>query len=423
MAVRTAPSLANADWLVRPQTQAVFAALSQDGHEARAVGGAVRNTLLGLPVKEVDLATTAAPEVVMELAARAGLKAVPTGLAHGTVTIIAEHLPYETTTLRRDVETYGRKAKVAFTDDWALDARRRDFTINALYAGADGTLFDPLGGLADIEQRRVRFIGDARERIREDYLRILRFFRFNADYAAPPYDAGGLAACVSEREGLSHLSPERVHAELLRLLAAGGAAQALWTMFDYGLLVDVLGGVPYLPRFERLIALEAALGREPDAMLRLAALTVAVEEDAERLRDRFRLSNAERGRLARAAGFAVLAHRPRPKGTLDEQEAKAALYRLGRDSFADQVLLAWAESAGADEAAWRDLYGLPERWTAPQFPLRGQDLMDLGVAAGPHVGELLQRLETDWVAGDFRLDRDGLLAAARKLIRQQGGRG
>lgn len=423
MVVRTAPSLADADWLAWPQTQAVFAALSQDGHEARAVGGAVRNTLLGLPVKEIDLATTAAPEVAMGLAKRAGLKAVPTGIDHGTVTIIAEHQPFETTTLRTDVETYGRKAKVAFTDDWTQDARRRDFTINALYAGADGTLFDPLGGLADIEQRRVRFIGDARERIREDFLRILRFFRFNAVYAAPPYDADGLAACVSEREGLSHLSPERVHTELLRLLAAGGAAPSLWAMFDYGLLVDVLGGVPYLPRCERLIALEAALGREPDALLRLAALTVAVAEDAGWLRDRFRLSNAEHARLVRAADYAVLIHRLRPNGAIDEHEAKAALYRLGRDAFADQVLIAWAESAAPDDAAWRDLYGLPERWTAPEFPLRGQDLMDLGVAMGPHVGELLHRLEADWIAGDFRLDRDGLLAAARKLIRQQSGRG
>jgi poly(A) polymerase len=253
------PSISHAEWLHWPQTRAVFAALSPEGVATRAVGGAVRDALIGRAAREVDLATTAPPKQVMALAARAGLKAIPTGIDHGTVTVVADGTRFEVTTLRRDVETFGRHARVAFTDDWAQDAGRRDFTINALYAGVDGEVFDPLGGMADIEARRVRFIGDPVARIREDYLRILRFFRFSADYGRPPYDAAALAACTRERAGMSRLSPERVRAEILRLLGLGGAGAALWAMFDHGLLVDVLGGVPYLTRFERLAAIESAI--------------------------------------------------------------------------------------------------------------------------------------------------------------------
>src|SRR5581483_10750916 len=200
------PSLAGADWLVRPETQAVFRALAARGHAARAVGGAVRNALLGRPVIDIDIATPARPEEVMEAARAAGLAAVPTGIAHGTVTVLAAHVPHEVTTLRRDVETHGRHATVAFTDDWEADARRRDFTINALYCSGEGEVFDPLGAYPDLASRRVRFIGDAHERIREDYLRILRFFRLTAEYGEGPPAPEGLAACVAEREGLGRLS-------------------------------------------------------------------------------------------------------------------------------------------------------------------------------------------------------------------------
>jgi poly(A) polymerase len=200
------PSLKDAEWLKRPETKRVFAALSADGVETRAVGGAVRNTLLGLPVTEIDLATTALPEQVMALARKAGLKAIPTGIEHGTVTVVVDGAPFEVTTLRRDVETYGRHATVAFTEDWEEDARRRDFTLNALYAGSDGTVFDPLGGYADLVAGRVRFIGEAEARIKEDYLRILRFFRFNAYYGKGPLDPEGLQASVRLRAGLDQLS-------------------------------------------------------------------------------------------------------------------------------------------------------------------------------------------------------------------------
>ncbi|MGE3529012.1 MAG: CCA tRNA nucleotidyltransferase, partial [Methyloceanibacter sp.] len=291
------PSLKGAPWLERPETALVFAALAGPGIETRAVGGAVRNTLLGLPVKEVDLATTALPQQVMTLAAGAGLKAVPTGIEHGTVTIIAGGVSFEVTTLRRDVETFGRHATVAFTDNWEEDARRRDFTLNALYAASDGTLFDPIGGYDDVLSGRVRFIGAAEERIKEDYLRILRFFRFNAYYGKGPLDADGLRACVRLRGGMAQLSAERIAGEMRRILEAPEAMGAVEALFDYGLLTDILGGAPRLERLRRLVAIEAALGREPVPAMRLAALAVFVVEDVERLAERLRLSNAEQGVL------------------------------------------------------------------------------------------------------------------------------
>src|SRR5581483_12159264 len=262
------PSLRDTDWLKRPQVVRVFQALSKNGAAIRAVGGAVRNSLLGLPVAEIDLATTALPERVMALARSADLKAVPTGIEHGTVTVVADGMPFEVTTLRRDVETYGRHAKIAFTEDWEEDARRRDFTLNALYADRDGTVFDPLGGYADLVAGRVRFIGKPEDRIKEDYLRILRFFRFNAYYGKGPLDPEGLAACVRLRVGLTQLSAERIAGELRRILVAPGAVRAVRALFDYGLLTDVLGGAPRMMRFERLVAVEEALGLAPDPALR-----------------------------------------------------------------------------------------------------------------------------------------------------------
>ena len=401
------PSLKDADWLKRPETRAVFAALSVDGAETRAVGGAVRNALLGLPVSEIDLATTAVPEKVMALAEKAGLKPVPTGIDHGTVTIIASGVPFEVTTLRCDVKTFGRRANVAFTTSWEEDARRRDFTLNALYADRDGNVFDPLGGLADLLAGRVRFIGDAEDRIREDYLRILRFFRVHAYYGKGRMDPDGLHAAVKLRAGLDVLSPERVGAELKRLLVAPNAAAAVEALYDYGLLTLLLGGVPLLGRFERLIALEAALGLAPDASLRLAALAVFVEEDAERLTHRLRLSNAEQTVLLLAAKLRPGIHAP------SDAEAKERLYRLGVEAYRAFVLLAWAASgASPDDAAWRRAFTLPSRWQAPAFPLRGADMVALGLK-GPEIGETLRRLERDWIAAGFALSRDALLAKVR----------
>jgi poly(A) polymerase len=405
------PLLKGAEWLTRPETVRVFDALAAPGVETRAVGGAVRDALLGLEVTDVDLATTATPDKVMALARKAGLKAVPTGVEHGTVTLVAQGVPFEVTTLRRDVETFGRHATVSFTEDWEEDAKRRDFTLNALYAGREGEVFDPLGGYADLEAGRVRFIGNAEDRIKEDYLRILRFFRLNAYYGRGPLDQEGLSASIRLRAGLGQLSGERVGAEMRRLLVAPQAMRAIEALYDYGLLTQLLGVVPRLERLAALIALETALGLQPEAMLRLAALAVFVQEDTARLAARLRLSNADQATLAFGGSETV------EPGLPEEEAAKRALYRLGADRFRSLVLLAWAESgASADDQDWRDAYTLPERWQAPVFPLRGADIMACDVK-GPEIGEILRLLERDWIEQGFTASREELLARAAELSR------
>lgn len=409
--VAAPPSLKDAEWLKRPETAMVFEALSGGGVETRAVGGAVRDALLGRAVTEVDLATTAVPEKVMALARKAGLKAIPTGIEHGTVTVVANGTAFEVTTLRRDVETFGRHAKVAFTEDWEEDARRRDFTLNALYADRDGNVSDPLGGYADLMQGRVRFIGNEADRIREDYLRILRFFRFNAYYGKGALDPDGLRASVAARAGLAQLSAERVAAELRRLLVAPAAMRAFEALFDCGLLADLLGGVPRLERLARLVAIDAALELPPSAPLRLAALAVFVREDAARLAQRLRLSNAEQAMLSLGAEEAVDPQLP------DDAAAKRMLYRLGPGDYRAQMLLAWAGAgASTDDARWRQAYALPDRWQAPVFPVRGTDIARPGLE-GPEIGRILRRLERAWIESGFSASRADLLARAAELSR------
>ncbi len=290
-----------------PLTRALEA-LNGGGEETRLVGGAVRDLALGEPAVDFDLATTATPDEVIRRAREAGFRVALTGVTHGTVTIIVDGRPLETTTLREDVETDGRWAKVAFGRDFAADARRRDFTINALSLSADGTVHDTVGGLEDLRAGRVRFIGDAEARIREDYLRILRFFRFSARFSASGLDREGLSAAIRSREGLTRLSRERVRAELMKLLAAPRASEVVQTMGETGFLEPLLGGVAYPRRLSRLIAIEAERGLDGDALLRLIALGVAIPEDAERLRDRLRLANAEADRLKSAAAALIGLH-------------------------------------------------------------------------------------------------------------------
>ena len=408
---RPLPSLAGADWLMRRETQAVFAALAAGGFAARAVGGAVRNALLGRPVVDIDIATPARPEQVIAAARAAGLAAVPTGIAHGTVTVIAAHVAHEVTTLRQDVETYGRHATVAFTDDWEADARRRDFTINALYCSADGEVFDPLGAQADLAARCVRFIGEGRQRIREDYLRILRFFRLTAEYGEGPPDTQGLAACVAEREGLARLSGERVRQEMFRLLAAPRGPELARAMLDYGLIVLVLPAAPRPGLLARVAAVEAVQNRAADAILRLAALAVELPEDAERMRERLRLSNEEHASLLRATQ-----RTPDIGPASAEHAAKAYLYANGAEGYRERILMAWARSEDAPaHPAWRDRYALAERWQPPRFPLGGADIVALGVAPGPRVGELLRVLEAWWIAGDFAADETMLRAELQRV--------
>ena len=409
---KTSPrTVAGAPWLSWPGTVRIFEALAARDHKVRAVGGAVRDTLLDRPVQDVDFATDASPETVMELGRAAGLKAVPTGIDHGTVTLVVDHHAFEVTTLREDVETFGRHATVSFTDDWAADASRRDFTINALYADGDGTLFDPLGAIADIQKRRVRFIGDARARVQEDYLRILRFFRFNADLMTDRFDADGLSACVRERNGLRGLSGERVAGELMRLLRAGGAVIALWKMFDHGLLADVLRGVPNMVRFERLAAIETALGREPDALLRLGGLNVLVAEDATRLAAILRLSNAERDRLV------AFARMPDVAASANDAALCRLVYAFGTIGAGDAVLKSWAASdAQPSSEAWHACTARVSAMPVPEFPLQGADLVGLGAKQGPGIGDVLKLLEAQWLESGCTETKRTLLAAAKALL-------
>jgi poly(A) polymerase len=398
--------------LLRGPVARLLAALDRDGEEARIVGGAVRNALLDMTVHEIDVATTAVPDEVLRRVAAAGWKAVPTGLEHGTITVLIDGKPFEVTTLRRDVETYGRRAKVVFGRDWVADAERRDFTINALSLSQDGTVHDYVGGLADLAARRVRFIGDPAQRIAEDTLRILRFFRFHAWYGAGAPDAEALDACIRGRAGIETLSRERVRNELLKLLLAPRATPTLAIMAETGLLGSVLGGVALLASFENMVKIEAAMRLEADAMRRLGALGVAIMEDGERLSQTLRLSNAETERLIALDGWW------RVTPAAGEKSARALLYQVGPQHFSDRVLVAWSRSgAGVADFAWRGLACLPETWTAPAFALKAGDFIRRGVAAGPALGAALRAAEEAWIAADFPTDHAAVELIADRTAR------
>jgi tRNA nucleotidyltransferase/poly(A) polymerase len=395
--------LEDAPWLKSGPTARVLELLDGDGEEARVVGGAVRNALLKLPIGDIDIATTALPAEVIRRAKLAGIKCVPTGIEHGTVTLVMEAQPFEVTTLREDTETFGRKAKVAFGRDWVADAQRRDFTINGLSVDAAGVVHDHVGGVEDIAARRVRFIGDPKARIAEDYLRILRFFRIHAAYGAGEPDQTGYLACIGARAGLATLSAERMRMEMLKLMIAQGAAGAVTAMADGGLLLLILGGVTYAGPFAAMISAERSLGLEPDPVRRLGALAVAVTEDARRVAMRLRLSNSETKALD------SMGHRWWRLAGMDEATARRRLYRLGENSYRDRLLLAWARAGDlAGSAAWRELASLPERWRAPKFPLKAADFIARGVAEGPALGQVLALAEGAWLAADFPLDQAAL---------------
>ena len=389
------------EWLTSKPLAKVFAAFQAANSEVRAVGGAVRNSLIGRPVIDVDLATTATPDAVIRLANDAGLKVVPTGLDHGTVTLVTDRASFEVTTLRRDVETDGRHAVVAFTTSWEEDARRRDFTINALYCDANGTVYDPIGGLADLRRRRVRFIGDAEARIREDYLRILRFFRFSAEYGNGHLDAEGLRASIALKEGLSRLAAERIGSELMKLLAAPCAAEVVKPMHHGGILGLVVPGRADPDCLARLQAIEAGLGQPPDAIAGLAALAISGPAETSAIAERLRLSNAEAAALETAGDV-----NPDLDPALSDATARAALYRLGQDAFRRAVRVAWARSkASPTDNAWRRLALLADRWCPPTMPFTGGDVVALGVPPGPAVGRVLKAFEAWWLAKDFPVDR------------------
>jgi tRNA nucleotidyltransferase/poly(A) polymerase len=403
--------LDNAPWLTSGPTARVLELLGGEAEEARVVGGAVRNALLNVPIGDVDIATTAVPDEVIRRAKVAGIKSVPTGIEHGTVTLVVDAHPFEVTTLREDTETFGRKAKVAFGRDWARDAQRRDFTINGLSVDAEGVVHDHVGGLEDIAARRVRFIGDPHTRIAEDYLRILRFFRIHAAYGAGEPDRAGYLACIAARAGLATLSAERVRMEMLKLMVAGGAADAATAMADGGLLQRIVGGVAYLGPFAAMISVERVLGLAPDPVRRLAALAVAVTEDAKRVASRLRLTNNE------ARALDSMGHRWWRLAGMDEATARRRLYRLGVDRYRDRLLLAWARAgANTNSESWRELATLPARWSAPKFPLKAADFIARGVADGPSLGQVLALAEDAWLAADFPLDDAALNAIANQSL-------
>lgn len=395
-------------------------ALDGRGEETRVVGGAVRDLVLGLDVADYDLATTATPDEVMRRAEAAGFKVAPTGLAHGTVTVIVEGTPFETTTLREDIEPDGRWTKVRFGRDFVRDALRRDFTINALSLSRDGAVHDYAGGLADLAARRVRFIGEARQRIREDYLRALRFFRFSAAYGQGPLDEEGFRAAIEEREGLTRLSRERIGAELFKLLKAARAAEIVTALCDCGLLIPLLAAAPDPARHARLAEIEKARGAAPDALLRLAALLVRVEEDADRLRERLRLSNADHERLASAARALERLHGlAAPPST---GELRAWLFAHGRTTALDALALAQADSgAPPDDARFLSAARFLADTPQPALPFSGADILARGIASGHQVGATLKALQARWIRAGFPHEPEKLAALLEEAVREARG--
>ena len=395
-------------------TLAVMSALRSDEDRARFVGGAVRNALLGVPVSDLDIATQFTPDEVMRRLAAANLRAVATGIEHGTITAIADGTAFEVTSLRRDVETFGRRAVVAFTTDWKEDALRRDFTINALYATPDGTLFDYFSGLEDIAARRVRFIGDASLRIREDYLRILRFFRFHAWYGRRAPDAAGISACVAEKHGAKLLSGERVQKELLLLLRAQNPVSVLTLMQSNGILEEFLPGKLQIQRLGCLIGIERDIGAAPDALIRLAALLPGSAAQARGIAQALRLSNEARDRIVAAAE-----KDERISASMPPSLVKELLYRSGFERFRDQLLLNWALScATPTDSNWRATFALMQSWKIPELPIDGNDVMALGIPEGPEIGVRLSEVEQWWIEQDFAAGRLELLEKLRDAVRK-----
>ena len=396
---------AETGWLHTREVRAVFAALDAvRAGGSRFVGGCVRNTLMGRAVDDIDIATQLAPDETLKALEAAGLRAIPTGIEHGTVTAVVGSVPFEITSLRRDVETDGRRAVVVFTQDWAEDAERRDFRLNAIYADVDGKLYDPTGGgIKDAATGRVIFIGDADERLREDYLRILRFFRFNAWYGAE-IDADGLAACARQKDGLGQIAAERIWKELKKLLGAPEPQRAVEAMRTAGVLERVLPEASGVDGLHDLGLVEQLVGGAVDPMVRLMALLVPDAGQVMAVAERLRLSNAEAERLSQWAA----ADLPEIDG-LKASVLRAALYRYGREAMMDRFVL-----SGQDV---RDVLAACRIWKRPVFPLKGTDLVGQGMTPGPAMGETLRALEDWWIAGDFAADKAELLEELERRLK------
>lgn len=406
--------LAPQPWMTAPETVAVLDALERAGAEVRFIGGCVRDALLDRTVNDVDLATDALPEAVVAALEAAGIKAVPTGLQHGTITAVSSHRPFEITTLRHDVETDGRHATVAFTDDWEADAARRDFTINALSMSRDGTLHDPFDGDRDLRDGVVRFVGDPRQRIEEDVLRLLRFFRFHAHYATGDFDGPSLAACRALASRVPRLSVERVWSETKKLLGAPDPAPVVRTMVEIGALSSVLPDPIGVDRLDRLVQVEQkAAVRRPDiagdAIRRVGALLPPDEKSAGEAARHLKVSTVERTRLIAMAG--AVSH---PPDMASDQALRRLRHRLSKETMVDLALVLWAESGNEEPSA--AAIDIALSWTPPAFPLSGQDVTALGVKSGPDIGRLLAAVETWWIAEDFAPGRAACLARLRDAL-------
>ena len=403
-------------WMSAPETRTVMAVLG----DARFVGGAVRNALLAAPVADVDIAVPLRPEQARAKLAAAGIKVIPTGIEHGTVTAVLGSHSFEITSLRRDVETDGRHAVIAYTHDWSQDAFRRDFTINALYATAEGEIFDYATGVEDLIAGRVRFMGDAATRIAEDYLRILRLFRFHAWYGKGDIDTEALRAAASAKDHLGKLSGERVAKEMLRLLESPVPGPVLRVMAASGILGEVLPGALNLPRLEKLAEIARDNFFAADPLLRLAALLPDDAKRAAETADRLRLSNAARARLAVALSDASNTGSDRIVSYLSVREVRKLLYRIGAPAFRDRVMLKWAASPkGAAAIQWRMLLAMAEAWERPRFPLTGREVMLAGVPEGPDVGRILAEVEDWWVDCDFAADEFALSERLKAIVQAE----
>lgn len=399
-------------WMRADETRAVMEALG----EARFVGGAVRNALMGRPVSDIDIATPLTPDEVAKKLEAAKIRAVPTGIEHGTITAVVNGKSLEVTTLRRDVSTDGRRAVVAFTKEWKEDSGRRDFTLNALYANADGEILDYHAGIEDLKAGRVRFIGDAVTRIREDYLRILRLFRFHAWYGKGEIDAEALHASAAEKAGLQKLSGERIAKEMLKLLEADDPVPMLRTMAASGILSEVLPGALKIARLERLVAIDNANFFTPDPLLRLAALLPDDAKAASALSDRWKLSNVQRERLEDVAGA-----REKIVSYLSIREVRKLLYRIGVQRFKDRTALKWAEDPRESNAIqWRALLAIADAWVRPAFPLTGANVMTAGVPQGPLVGEIFAEVEEWWIESDFIEDEFSIAERLKAVLQSKG---
>ncbi len=392
-------------WMTSQAARRVMSALeaARTG-SGRFVGGCVRNALLGENVADVDIATQLTPDLVEKAMLAAGIAVHPTGIEHGTLTVVADHHPFEVTTLRRDVETDGRRATVAFTEDWAEDAQRRDFRMNALYASIDGDVFDPTGGgLDDVAARRIVFVGDAETRIREDYLRILRFFRFFAWYGHGEPDPDGLAACEKLKAGLEGISAERIWMETKKLLAARDPLLSMAAMERSGVLAQLFPNSKGLDLLGKVVGVEGRVGLTPDPMVRFLSLFWKDVRAVPLACSDLKMSNEERQRLV----WAVRDDTP-IRVAMAPEDMRRDLYAIGAGVFRDRVLLQWAQDP-VQSPGWAALYAQAGAWQKPVMPVTGEDLLARGIREGPEIGSTLRRLETAWIESDFALTREELL--------------